>query len=158
VALTTPTVGGWPAISGHLLTKDEARRKPHVLYDEAGILLFNRPGRREAARPQSFLVPIVAMMVPVVAVMVAATFQFYLPSIQAAAQSLDVRVSNAPVHAKDEIEGGIVRCSLVRTSPFLGRPALTVRFSVVGVTKRRRGLVMRNPPLTCLTVQYMSIL
>jgi putative tryptophan/tyrosine transport system substrate-binding protein len=37
----------------------------------------------------------------------AAPFQFYLPSIQAAAQSLDVRVSNAPVHAKDEIEGVI---------------------------------------------------
>jgi hypothetical protein len=61
-------------------------------------------------------------MVPVVAVMVAATFQFYLPSIQAAAQSLDVRVSNAPVHAKDEIEGGIVRCSLSERLHFWAGP------------------------------------
>jgi len=37
----------------------------------------------------------------------AAPFQFYLPSIQAAAQSLDVKVSTAPIHAKDEIEGTI---------------------------------------------------
>ena len=37
----------------------------------------------------------------------APTFPFYLPSIQAAAQSLDVTVSNAPVHAKDDIEGAI---------------------------------------------------
>jgi hypothetical protein len=29
---------------------------------------------------------------------------------------------------------------------------------VVGVTRRRRGLVMRNPPLACLTVQYIGIL
>jgi putative ABC transport system substrate-binding protein len=34
----------------------------------------------------------------------AAPFQFYLPSIQAAAQSLDVKVSTAPIHAKDEID------------------------------------------------------
>jgi putative ABC transport system substrate-binding protein len=37
----------------------------------------------------------------------AAPFHFYLPSIQAAAQSLDVKVSTAPVHARDEIEGTI---------------------------------------------------
>jgi putative ABC transport system substrate-binding protein len=37
----------------------------------------------------------------------AAPFQFYLPSIQIAAQSLGLRVSNAPIHAKDEIEGVI---------------------------------------------------
>jgi putative tryptophan/tyrosine transport system substrate-binding protein len=37
----------------------------------------------------------------------AAPVQFYLPSIQAAAQSLDVKVSTAPIHAKDEIEGAI---------------------------------------------------
>ena len=35
----------------------------------------------------------------------AAPIQFYLPSIQAAAQSLGIKVSHAPVHAKDEIEG-----------------------------------------------------
>ena len=35
----------------------------------------------------------------------AAPVQFYLPSIQAAAQSLDVKVNAAPIHAKDEIEG-----------------------------------------------------
>jgi putative tryptophan/tyrosine transport system substrate-binding protein len=35
----------------------------------------------------------------------AAPIQFYLPSIQAAAQSLNIKVSHAPVHAKDEIEG-----------------------------------------------------
>jgi putative ABC transport system substrate-binding protein len=35
----------------------------------------------------------------------AAPIEFYLPSIQAAAQSLDVKVSNAPVQAKEEIEG-----------------------------------------------------
>jgi hypothetical protein len=29
---------------------------------------------------------------------------------------------------------------------------------VVGVTGRRRGLLMRNPPLACLTVQYIGIL
>ena len=33
--------------------------------------------------------------------------QFYMPSIQAAASSLAVQVSTAPVHAKDEIEGVI---------------------------------------------------
>ena len=38
----------------------------------------------------------------------AAPIQFYLPSIQAAAQSLGIKVSHAPVHAKDEIEGVIV--------------------------------------------------
>jgi len=37
----------------------------------------------------------------------AAVFQFYLPSIQAAAQSLDIKVSNAPLHTRDEIEGTI---------------------------------------------------
>jgi putative ABC transport system substrate-binding protein len=37
----------------------------------------------------------------------AAPIQFYLPSIQAAAQSLGIKVSHAPVHAKDEIEGVI---------------------------------------------------
>src|SRR5258708_27688822 len=37
----------------------------------------------------------------------AAPIQFYLPSIQPAAQSLDVTISNAPVHAQDEIEGVI---------------------------------------------------
>ena len=34
----------------------------------------------------------------------AAPIQFYLPSIQAAAQSLNIKVSHAPVHATDEIE------------------------------------------------------
>ena len=33
--------------------------------------------------------------------------QFFMPSIQAAASSLKVQVSAAPVHAKDEIEGVI---------------------------------------------------
>jgi len=37
----------------------------------------------------------------------AAPVQFYLPSIQAAAHSLDVKVSSTPIHAKDEIEGAI---------------------------------------------------
>jgi putative ABC transport system substrate-binding protein len=37
----------------------------------------------------------------------AAPFQFYLPSIEAAAQSFGVKVSKAPVHTKDEIEGAI---------------------------------------------------
>jgi hypothetical protein len=45
----------------------------------------------------------------------------------------------------------IVRYSRVRSSPFLGRRGVTVRFSVVGATRRRRGLVIRNPPLACLT-------
>ena len=39
--------------------------------------------------------------------------QFFLPSIQAAASSLAVEVSAAPVHAKDEIEGAIA--ALTRT-------------------------------------------
>jgi putative tryptophan/tyrosine transport system substrate-binding protein len=33
--------------------------------------------------------------------------QFFMPSIQAAASSLAIQISNAPVHAKDEIEGAI---------------------------------------------------
>ena len=33
--------------------------------------------------------------------------QLFMPSIQAAASSLAIRISNAPVHAKDEIEGVI---------------------------------------------------
>ncbi|MGB9269819.1 MAG: ABC transporter substrate-binding protein [Pseudolabrys sp.] len=36
-----------------------------------------------------------------------APLQFFMPSIQAAASSLAVQVSTAPVHAKDEIEGVI---------------------------------------------------
>src|SRR6516164_7840974 len=35
----------------------------------------------------------------------AVPLQFFLPSIQAAASSLAIQISNAPVHAKDEIEG-----------------------------------------------------
>jgi putative tryptophan/tyrosine transport system substrate-binding protein len=37
----------------------------------------------------------------------AVPLQFFMPSIQAAASSLAVQISNAPVHAKDEIEGVI---------------------------------------------------
>ena len=33
--------------------------------------------------------------------------QFFMPSIQAAASSLAIQISNTPVHAKDEIEGVI---------------------------------------------------
>jgi putative ABC transport system substrate-binding protein len=37
----------------------------------------------------------------------AVPLQFFMPSIQAAASSLAIQMSNAPVHAKDEIEGVI---------------------------------------------------
>ena len=37
----------------------------------------------------------------------AVPLQFFLPSIQAAASSLAIQIGNAPVHAKDEIEGVI---------------------------------------------------
>ena len=37
----------------------------------------------------------------------AVPLQFFMPSIQAAASSLAIQISNAPVHAKDEIEGAI---------------------------------------------------
>jgi putative ABC transport system substrate-binding protein len=37
----------------------------------------------------------------------AVPLQFFMPSIQAAASSLAIQTSNAPVHAKDEIEGVI---------------------------------------------------
>ena len=37
----------------------------------------------------------------------AVPLQFFMPSIQAAASSLAIQISNAPVHAKDEIEGVI---------------------------------------------------
>ena len=37
----------------------------------------------------------------------AVPIQFFMPSIQAAASSLAIQISNAPVHAKDEIEGVI---------------------------------------------------
>jgi putative ABC transport system substrate-binding protein len=36
----------------------------------------------------------------------AVPLQFFMPSIQAAGSSLAIQISNAPVHAKDEIEGG----------------------------------------------------
>ena len=38
---------------------------------------------------------------------IAPPLQFYMPSIQAAASSLAIQTSAAPVHAKDEIEGVI---------------------------------------------------
>src|SRR6516165_5249946 len=37
----------------------------------------------------------------------AVPLQYFMPSIQAAASSLAIQISNAPVHAKDEIEGVI---------------------------------------------------
>jgi len=37
----------------------------------------------------------------------AVPLQFFMPSIQAAASSLAIQISNTPVHAKDEIEGVI---------------------------------------------------
>jgi putative ABC transport system substrate-binding protein len=37
----------------------------------------------------------------------AVPLQFFMPSIQAAASSPTIQISNAPVHAKDEIEGVI---------------------------------------------------
>jgi putative ABC transport system substrate-binding protein len=52
----------------------------------------------------------------------AAPIQFYLPSIQAAAQSLDVKISNAPVHAKDEIEGVIAALAREPGSGLMAMP------------------------------------
>ena len=80
----------------------------------------------------------------------AAPIQFYLPSIQAAAQSLDVKVSNAPVHAKDEIEGVIA--ALAR-DPGSGLMAMPDTFNganlelTVALTARYRIPAISYPPL-----------
>jgi len=80
----------------------------------------------------------------------AAPIQFYLPSIQAAAQSLDVKISNAPVHAKDEIEGVIA--ALAR-DPGSGLMAMPDTFNganlelTVALTARYRIPAISYPPL-----------
>jgi putative ABC transport system substrate-binding protein len=80
----------------------------------------------------------------------AAPIQFYLPSIQAAAQSLDVKISNAPVHAKDEIEGVIA--ALAR-DPGSGLMAMPDTFNganlelTVALAARYRIAAISYPPL-----------
>jgi putative ABC transport system substrate-binding protein len=71
---------------------------------------------------------------------------FYMPSIQAAAQSLAVQVDTAPVHAKDEIEGVIAALArnpggglIVMPDPFNGENlglivALAARYGVPSVS------------------------
>jgi putative ABC transport system substrate-binding protein len=51
-----------------------------------------------------------------------APLQFYLPSIQTAAQSLAVHVSTAPVHAKEEIEGVIAALARDPGGGFIAMP------------------------------------
>jgi putative ABC transport system substrate-binding protein len=80
----------------------------------------------------------------------AAPIQFYLPSIQAAAQFRDVKVSNAPVHAKDEIEGVIA--ALAR-DPGSGLMAMPDTFNAenleltVALAARYRIPAISYPPL-----------
>jgi putative ABC transport system substrate-binding protein len=80
----------------------------------------------------------------------AAPIQFYLPSIQAAAQSLNVKVSHAPVHAKDEIEGVIA--ALAR-EPGSGLMAMPDTFNganlelTVALATRYRIPAVSYPPL-----------
>src|SRR5258708_22338616 len=79
-----------------------------------------------------------------------ATIQFYLPSIQAAAQSLNVKVNHAPVHAKDEIEGVIA--ALAR-EPGSGLMAMPDTFNgtnlelTVALATRYRIPAVSYPPL-----------
>jgi putative tryptophan/tyrosine transport system substrate-binding protein len=75
-----------------------------------------------------------------------ATLQFYLPSVQTAAQSLAVQVSNAPVHAKDEIDeviaalardpgGGLIAMPDPFTGTNLGRiVALAARYRIPAIS------------------------
>jgi putative ABC transport system substrate-binding protein len=80
----------------------------------------------------------------------AAPIQFYLPSIQAAAQSLNIKVSQAPVHAKDEIEG--VVAALAR-DPGSGLMAMPDTFNganlelTVALATRYRLPAVSYPPL-----------
>ena len=76
--------------------------------------------------------------------------QFYLPSIQTAAKSLAVQVTNAPVHAKDEIEG--VMAGLAR-DPGGGLIAMPDNFNganlalIIALTARYRIPAISFPPI-----------
>jgi putative ABC transport system substrate-binding protein len=79
-----------------------------------------------------------------------ATLQFYLPSIQTAAQSLAVQVSDAPVHAKDEIEEVIAAIArdpggglIAMPDPFTG----TNLGLIVALAARYRIPAISYPPL-----------
>jgi putative ABC transport system substrate-binding protein len=80
----------------------------------------------------------------------AAPFQFYLPSIQAAAQSLDVKVSNAPVHTKDEIEGAIAALARDPGAGLMVLPDtfnLTNRELIIPLATRNGVPVVSNNPI-----------
>jgi len=79
-----------------------------------------------------------------------ATLQFYLSSIQTAAQSLAVQVSNAPVHAKDKIEEVI---AAIASDPGGGLIAMPDPFTgtnlglIVALAARYRVPAISYPPL-----------
>ena len=52
----------------------------------------------------------------------AVPLQFFMPSIQAAASSLVIQISNAPVHAKDEIEGVLPHKRAIRGGGLIAMP------------------------------------
>ena len=84
----------------------------------------------------------------------ASPIQFYLPSIQAAAQSLDIKVSHAAVHAKDEIEGVIAALArdpgnglMVMPDTFNGA---NLELTVALTARYRIPAVSYNPPFAKL--------
>jgi putative ABC transport system substrate-binding protein len=80
----------------------------------------------------------------------AAPFQFYLPSIQAAAQSLGVQVSDAPVHAKDEIESTITALARDSGAGLMVLPDtfnLTNRDLIIPLATRYGVPVVSNNPI-----------
>ena len=80
----------------------------------------------------------------------AAPFQFYLPSIQAAAQSLGVQVSDAPVHTKDEIESTIGALARDPGAGLMVMPDtfnLTNRDLIIPLATRRGVPVVSNNPI-----------
>jgi putative ABC transport system substrate-binding protein len=80
----------------------------------------------------------------------AAPFQFYLPSIQAAAQSWGVKVSNAPVHGKDEIESTIAALARDPGAGLMVMPDtfnLTNRDLIIPLATHRGVPVVSNNPI-----------
>jgi hypothetical protein len=55
----------------------------------------------------------------------------------------------------DLIDGQVLPCPNIS---IFGSPRRDCSILVVEATRRRRGLAMRNPPLACLTVQYIGLL
>jgi len=80
----------------------------------------------------------------------AAPFRFYLPSIHSAAQSLGIKVSNAPVHAKEDFESTIAALALDPGAGLMVLPDtfnLTNRDLIIRLATRYGVPVVSNNPI-----------